>query len=82
MTRERLVAGVEAGITSVHGLIAQGRGEAFDYLIGEQSHPFALTAVEAAAALLLRARHPVISVNGNVAALAPREIVRLATRWK
>ena len=79
MTRERLVAGVEAGVTSVHGLIAQGRGEAFDYLIGEQSHPFALTAVEAAAALLLRARHPVISVNGNVAALAPREIVRLAT---
>ena len=79
VTRERIVAGVERGITSVHGLIAQGRGEAFDYLIGETTHPFAETAIEAAAALLLRARHPVVSVNGNVAALAAREVVLLAT---
>lgn len=79
MTRERIVAGVEQGITSIHGLIAQGRGEAFDYLIGESTHAFAVTAIEAAAALLLRARHPVISVNGNVAALAAREVVLLAT---
>jgi 4-phosphopantoate--beta-alanine ligase len=79
VTRERIVAGVEQGITSVHGLIAQGRGEAFDYLIGETTHPFALTAMDAAASLLLRARHPVVSVNGNVAALAAREIVLLAT---
>jgi len=77
MTRERIVAGVEAGVTSVHGLIAQGRGEAFDYLLGETTQPFAAAAVEAAAALLLRARHPVISVNGNVAALAAREVVQL-----
>lgn len=77
MTRERIVAGVEAGITSPHGLIAQGRGEAFDYLIGETTQPFAHAAIEAAAALLLRAAHPVISVNGNVAALAAREVVLL-----
>lgn len=79
MTRERIVAGVEQGITSIHGLIAQGRGEAFDYLIGERTHPFAVSAIEAAAALLLRARHPVVSVNGNVAALAAGEVVLLAT---
>jgi 4-phosphopantoate--beta-alanine ligase len=79
VTRERIVAGVEQGITSVHGLIAQGRGEAFDYMIGEATHPFAETAIEAAAALLLRAAHPVVSVNGNVAALAAREVVLLAT---
>ncbi len=78
MTRERIVAGVAAGMTSEHGLIAQGRGEAFDYLIGEKTHPFAQSAIEAAAALLLQARHPVLSVNGNVAALAAAEVALIA----
>jgi len=32
-TRNVLVEGVNKGITSIHGLIAHGRGEAFDYLI-------------------------------------------------
>ena len=76
-TRDAIVAGVEAGITSIHGLIAHGRGEAFDYLLGESTRPFAKKAVRAAAAMLLRARHPVLSVNGNVAALVPEEMVRL-----
>ena len=75
--REAIVAGVEKGITSLHGLIAHGRGEALDYLIGEASQPFALEAVRAGAALLLRARHPVISVNGNAAALVPAELAAL-----
>jgi 4-phosphopantoate--beta-alanine ligase len=75
--REAVAAGVEKGITSVHGLIAHGRGEAFDYLIGEKSQPFALEAARAGAALLLRAGHPVISVNGNAAALAPAELAAL-----
>jgi len=79
VTRERIVAGVQAGVTSMHGLIAHGRGEAFDYLLGETTHRFALAAIDAAAARLLEARHPVISVNGNVAALAAGEVVRLAT---
>jgi 4-phosphopantoate--beta-alanine ligase len=60
------------------GLIAHGRGEAFDYLIGEQSIPIALQATRVAAALLLLATNPVISVNGNLAALAPSETVQLA----
>jgi len=77
MTRERIVAGVEAGVTSIHGLIAQGRAEAFDYLLGERTHRFADDATRAAAALLLEARHPVLSVNGNVAALAAADIVML-----
>lgn len=75
--REAIVAGMEKGITSVHGLIAHGRGEALDYLIGEASQPFAREAVRAGAALLLRARHPVISVNGNAAALVPAELAAL-----
>lgn len=78
MTRDKIVAGVHAGVASIHGLIAHGRGEAFDYLLGEKTHPFALSAISAAASLLRRARHPVLSINGNVAALAAEEMVALA----
>jgi 4-phosphopantoate--beta-alanine ligase len=78
LTRYRIEAGVDAGITSRQGLIAQGRGEAFDYLLGERTLPSADAASRAAAALLLLARHPVISVNGNVAALVPGEVAALA----
>ena len=67
-TRDDIVAGVEKGVTSIHGLIAHGRGEAFDYLLDERSHAFSHDAIEAAAALLLGAKLPVISVNGNAAA--------------
>ncbi len=77
LKREKLVAGIEAGITSKQGLIAHGRGEAFDYLIGEQTLKAALRATEAAAALLLTAQKPVISVNGNVAALVPERVIAL-----
>ncbi len=75
--RDLIVAGVEAGITSVHGLIAHGRGEAFDYLIGETTQPFATEATRAAAAMLVLARAPVISVNGNAAALVPNGLAEL-----
>ena len=68
---------MEQGITSVHGLIAHGRGEAFDYLIGEATQPFAIEAIHAAAAMLRLAKHPVISVNGNVAALVPDGLIEL-----
>ena len=78
LTRERIVAGVERGVTSLHGLIAHGRGEAFDYLIGERTHPFAVRAMAAAAAVMKNARHPVISVNGNACALAAADLVELA----
>ena len=77
-TRDAIVAGVEKGVTSVHGLIAHGRGEAFDYLLGERTHGFARAAIEAAAAMLVTAARPVVSVNGNAAALVPGELVALA----
>jgi 4-phosphopantoate--beta-alanine ligase len=76
--REALVEGYERGITALAGLIAHGRGEAFDYLIGEKTIPPARRAIKAAAALLLSAENPVISVNGNTAVLCPRELVELA----
>lgn len=74
VTRERLAECAKAGIVSWEGLTAHGRGEAFDYLIGERTTPCALRAERTAAAMLLSARNPVISVNGNTAALAAGEI--------
>ena len=78
LTRHRIEEGVDLGITSRQGLIAQGRGEAFDYLLGEETIPSADDAERAAAAYLLRAEQAVLSINGNVAALAPGEMVELA----
>jgi len=78
LIREKLVEGFKRGMVAVEGLIAHGRGECFDYLLGERTHDFAWRAIEAAAALLLISRHPVISVNGNTAALVPGEVVELA----
>lgn len=80
--RDDIVAGVENGITSIHGLIAHGRGEAFDYLIGEETQPFAKQAIHTSAAMLLLAEHPVVSVNGNVAALVPDELIALGKMLK
>lgn len=80
LTREKVVVGVERGITGLNGLIAQGRGEALDYLIGEVTTPPAEEAERAAAAMLLLAERPVLSVNGNAAALVPEEMVALARK--
>ena len=77
-TRDLVVDGIKNGIVSMHGLIAHGRGEAFDYLIGEKTTETAKKSIEAAAALLLLARNPIISVNGNTSALVPKEIAELA----
>lgn len=74
VTRERLVEGFREGLVVPQGLIAHGRGEAFDYILGERTHGFALEAERAAVAHLLTSRHPVISVNGNYAVLAAGEI--------
>lgn len=78
VTREHLARMAEQGIVAREGLIAHGRGEAFDYLLGETTQPFAEAAMRAAAAAFLLARQPVLSVNGNVAALAAKEMVQLA----
>ncbi|MBI2077910.1 MAG: phosphopantothenate/pantothenate synthetase, partial [Euryarchaeota archaeon] len=78
VTRERMKDAFERGLIHATGLIAQGRGEAFDYLLGERSPPFAVTAARVAAAALLGARQPVLSCNGNVVALAAKECVDAA----
>ncbi|MFP8951781.1 4-phosphopantoate--beta-alanine ligase [Natrialbaceae archaeon A-arb3/5] len=78
LTRHRIERGVEKGITHLQGMHAEGRGSAFDYLLGEETIPSADEAERAAAAQLLLADRPVLSINGNVAALVPGEMVDLA----
>ncbi|MBP1909427.1 4-phosphopantoate--beta-alanine ligase [Methanolobus bombayensis] len=78
ITRERIVEGVNIGITSKQGLVAQGRGEAFDYMIGEKTTKSAAIAERAAVANILLADNAIISVNGNTAALVPDLMVALA----
>ncbi len=76
--REKLIKYFKSGVVASAGLIAHGRGEAFDYILGEETSQPAWKAIEAAAATLLIAEHPVISVNGNAAALASKGIVELS----
>jgi len=80
--REKLVKGFDNGLVAKEGLLAQGRGEAFDYLLGEKTGKSAKNAIRAAAAQLLVAKRPVISVNGNIAALCPKEIIKLSKQIK
>ncbi len=77
-TRRDLADASRTGLVALEGLIAHGRGEAFDYFLGERTIPSARVAEGAAAVWLLAARHPVLSVNGNVAALAAPAVARLA----
>ncbi len=76
--RHLVTEGLEAGIVAKAGLIAHGRGEAYDYLLGEQTRKPAIEAIKAAVAVLLLADSPVISVNGNTCALCSDDIVKLS----
>jgi 4-phosphopantoate--beta-alanine ligase len=76
--RHKIIEGMQNLVVAEAGLIAHGRGECFDYIIGEKTNETAKKALEAAVAMLLLAKNPVISVNGNVAALVPKELVGFA----
>lgn len=78
INREKLIKHQKSGVVALAGLIAHGRGEAFDYLLGEKTTENALKAIKTAAAAMLLAKQPVISVNGNAAALAAEDILNLA----
>ena len=77
-TREKLVEGFDNNLVAKEGLLAHGRGEAFDYLIGEKTLKSAKKAISAAAYTLQNAKSPVISVNGNFAALCTPEIIKIS----
>lgn len=76
--RDKIIRGMKNLVVAEAGLIAHGRGECFDYILGEKTTDTAKKAIEVAVAALLTAENPVISVNGNVAALIPEELVKLS----
>ncbi|MBQ2651954.1 MAG: phosphopantothenate/pantothenate synthetase [Methanobrevibacter sp.] len=78
LLREKIVKAAENGYLADSAMIAHGRGEAFDYLIGEKTTYPAKRAMYVAVAALLLSNNPVISVNGNATALAIDEIIELA----
>ncbi len=76
--RHDIIEGMKKLIVAEAGLIAHGRGECFDYMLGEKTSEIAKKAIKAAVALLYLAKNPIISVNGNTAALCPRRLVELS----
>lgn len=76
--RHKIIDGMKNLVVAEAGLIAHGRGECFDYILGEKTIETAKSAIKAAVATLLIAKKPVISVNGNVAALVPDELADLS----
>ncbi len=78
LSRDKIVNAYKSGILADSGMIAHGRGESFDYLIGEKTSETAEKSIETAAAALILAKNPIISVNGNTTALVPEHVVKLA----
>jgi 4-phosphopantoate--beta-alanine ligase len=76
--RHKIIEGMKNLVVAEAGLIAHGRGECFDYIIGEKTTKTAKKAIKAAVAALIMAEKPVISVNGNVAALVSEDLVKLS----
>jgi len=76
--RHKIIDGMKNLVVAEAGLIAHGRGECFDYILGEKTNEAAKRAIKAAVAMLLLAKKPVISVNGNTAALVPHELAKLS----
>ena len=77
-SRQKIVDGNSMGVLADSAMIAHGRGEAFDYLLGEKTTESARAAIRESATRLRNARRPVISVNGNTVVLAGDGAIRLA----
>ncbi len=77
-SRQKIVDGNSMGLLADSAMIAHGRGEAFDYLLGERTTESAREAIRESAARLRNAIRPVISVNGNTTVLAGDGAIRLA----
>ena len=80
--RHLIVDGMRKNIVANAGMIAHGRGETFDYLLGEKTHEFSNDACRAAAAYLYLAKNPIFSINGNVTMLSGKDIVQLCKERK
>ena len=78
LARAKLTEAASQGLLAESALIAHGRGEAFDYLLGEKTSDSASLAIRATAARLLKAERAVISLNGNTTVLAGEQAIRAA----
>jgi len=78
MARKKLTEAAAAGMLADSALIAHGRGEAFDYLLGEVTCEPAREAIAETAARLQASEKCVISVNGNTVALAGPHLIACA----
>jgi len=80
MIRKKIAEAGAKGMLADSAMIAHGRGEAFDYLLGEQTIPSALDATREAAARLVKSSKPVLSLNGNAITLAGQEFLTIASQ--
>jgi 4-phosphopantoate--beta-alanine ligase len=78
LLRHRLEQAEKDGLLAGSAMIAHGRGEAYDYLLGERTIPSAHKATVQALGTLKKAKRPVISLNGNAVALAGESLLMLA----
>lgn len=78
LLRAKIEEAAKSGWLADSALIAHGRGEAFDYLMGERTCDSAMQATIEAATRLANAEHPVISLNGNTVALAADGLLKCA----
>jgi len=78
LSRKMIVDATKNGLLADSAMIAHGRGEAFDYLLGEKTSDSARLAIKESAARLILSKYPVISVNGNTAVLAGKSLIRVA----
>ena len=78
MARKMLTDAAAAGMLADSALIGHGRGEAFDYLLGEETCEPARKAIVETAARLQSSEKCVISVNGNAVALAGPQLIACA----
>ena len=78
LARAKLTQAAREGLLAESAMIAHGRGEAFDYLLGEKTSDSAKTAIKECAARLLAAENPIVSMNGNTTVLAGKQAIRAA----
>ncbi|RAP51705.1 MAG: hypothetical protein BZ133_02460 [Methanosphaera sp. SHI613] len=78
LLRDKIVKAHKNGILADSGMIAHGRGETYDYLIGEKTTENSHNTIKVAAAYFLLAKNPVLSVNGNTTALVAEDVAELS----
>ena len=76
--REKLVNGFDNNLVAKEGLLAHGRGEAFDYLIGEKTTKSAKKCNQGCSTYSKSGAKICYFSYGNFAALCPKEIIELA----